>query len=280
MRVAVTISGLSRLFGDDLAGVLDVARAADEAGVHQLVLPDHIAIGRHLDRYPFAEQFPYPPEEPWLEPLTALAAIAGTTDRVRLATGVLVAPTRPAVVLAKSAATLDVLSRGRLDLGLGTGWQREEHEAVGVPFDERSARLDDIVLACRALWTEVPPVTFASATVSFDSIWCEPRPVDPNGVPLWFGGGATKRTAQRVARFGVGWLPVAGTTLDDIERGVELIRAEFDSVGRDPDTLEVRASGDPTELEARGVTVAGFALGRSVQSPVDAIAFVEQIVGG
>ena len=98
--VSVTISGLSRLFGGDLAAVLDAARAADEAGVDQLVLTDHLAIGPRTDRYPFGT-FPYPPEEPWLEPLTTLAAIAGATERVRLGTGVLVAPLRPALLLAE-----------------------------------------------------------------------------------------------------------------------------------------------------------------------------------
>lgn len=165
LKVSITIAGLSRLFGDDLGAVLDVARAADDAGIDQLVLPDHVAIGTRLDRYPFADRFPYPPEEPWLEPLTTLAAIAGATRRVRLGTGVLIAPLRPAVLLAKTAATLDVLSGGRLDLGLGTGWQPEEFDAVGVPFAGRGARLDDTARACKALWTLPPPVSFSSATV-------------------------------------------------------------------------------------------------------------------
>lgn len=280
MRVALTISGLSRLFGADLAAVLDLARAADDAGIDQLVLPDHVAIGPRLDAYPFAERFPYPPEEPWLEPMTALAAIAGATVRVRLATGVLIAPARPAVLLAKSAATLDVLSRGRLDLGVGVGWQREELEAVGVAFDERRARFDDTIAACHALWTEPPPVTFRSPTVSFESLWSEPRPIQAGGVPLWFGVGPTATTARRIAEFGVGWLPVAGTSFDDIARGIELTRAAFEAVGRDPDSLQVRASGDPDELERRGVTIAGYALGRSVESMADAFALVERLGSG
>ena len=79
MRVSVTISGLARLFGGDLAGVVDAARCADAAGIHQVVLPDHLAIGTRTDRYPFAPTFPYPPEEPWLEPVATLAAIAAVT---------------------------------------------------------------------------------------------------------------------------------------------------------------------------------------------------------
>lgn len=109
MKLSVTISGLDRIFGDDLGSVVDVARMADDVGVDQLVLPDHVAIGSRLDRYPYGKAFPYPPAEPWLEPLTSLAAIAGATRRVRLGTGVLIAPLRPALLLAKTVASLDVL---------------------------------------------------------------------------------------------------------------------------------------------------------------------------
>jgi len=172
MQISVTISGLSRLYGTDLAAVLDVARAADAAGIDQLVMPDHLAIGPRTDRYPFGAKFPYPPQEPWLEPLTVLAAFAATTTRVRLATGVLIGPLRPALVVAKSVATIDVLSRGRLDLGLGTGWQREEFTDPGLPFVGRTARMEDAVRAWRAIWETEPPVSFDSETVSFtDSFW-------------------------------------------------------------------------------------------------------------
>lgn len=274
MRVALTISGLDRIFGADLDRVLELARAADAAGVHQLVLPDHVAIGPRLDRYPFAERFPYPPEEPWLEPMTTLAAIAAVTERTRLSTGILIGPARPAVLLAKTAATLDVLSRGRLDLGLGTGWQREELAAVGVPYDDRDRRLGDTARACRALWTDDQPVRFTSATVSFDALWCEPRPVQAGGLPLWFAGPPTEATARRVAELGVGWLPIAGTPVDDIARGIERIRSAFERAGRDPATLEVRASGDRDALARAGVTVHGVALGRAVSTLDDALAYV------
>jgi len=278
MQVSVTVSGFSRFFGNDLAAVLDVARAADEAGIHQLVLPDHLAIGTRTDRYPFGK-FPYPPEEPWLEPLTVLAAFAGVTERVRLGTGVLIAPLRPALVLAKTAATIDVLSRGRLDLGVGTGWQPEEFTDPGGPFLGRTERMLDTLRACKALWTRSPPVSFASATVSFDDLWCEPRPAQAGGVPLWFGGGPTETTARRVAELGVGWLPVGVMSHDDLAHGIELLRAAFREAGRDPGTLGVRAGlaaatdddgkleldrtmASVPELEALGVTTVSLATGR------------------
>lgn len=291
--VSITISGLSRLFGDDLAGVLDVARTADEVGIHQLVLPDHLAIGPRTDRYPFGT-FPYPPSEPWLEPLTTLAAIAGATDRVRLGTGVLIAPLRPALVLAKTAATLDVLSGGRLDLGVGTGWQSEEFTDLGQPFRGRTARLDDTVRACRALWTEPAPVSFTSPTVTFRDLWCEPRPHQPGGVPIWFGGGPTDATAARIAALGDGWLPVGVMALDDLTLGIEKIRAAYRAAGRDPTGLGVRAgvavaTHDDGRLDLTrtlepvprladaGVTLISLALGRFLRDRAAVAPFLAEI---
>ncbi|MGH9015898.1 MAG: TIGR03619 family F420-dependent LLM class oxidoreductase [Acidimicrobiia bacterium] len=294
MQVSITISGLTRLFGDDLAGVLDTARAADEAGIHQLVLPDHVTIGPGLDGYPFADRFPFPPEEPWLEPLTALAAIAGATERVRIGTGVLIAPLRPAVLLAKTAATLDVLSRGRLDLGVGTGWQPEEFDALGVRFVGRGARMDDTVRACRALWTQEPPVSFSSGTVSFTDVWCEPRPLQPGGVPVWFGGGPTGATARRVAELGAGWLPLGVMPDDQLAAGIGLIRAACEAAGRDPAAVGVRAgipvvTGDRGRVDVErtfapvpalaslGVTSVSLALGRFLRDRADVRPFLEEV---
>jgi probable F420-dependent oxidoreductase len=294
LQVSITISGLTRLFGDDLAGVLDTARAADEAGIHQLVLPDHVTIGPRLDRYPFADRFPFPPEEPWLEPLTALAAIAGATERVRIGTGVLIAPLRPAVLLAKTAATLDVLSRGRLDLGVGTGWQPEEFDALGVRFVGRGARMDDTVRACRALWTREPPVSFSSGTVSFTDVWCEPRPLQPGGVPVWFGGGPTGATARRVAELGAGWLPLGVMPDDQLAAGIGLIRAACEAADRDPAAVGVRAgipvvTGDRGRVDVErtfapvpalaslGVTSVSLALGRFLRDRADVRPFLEEV---
>src|SRR5262245_900183 len=101
---------------------VDLARAAEDAGVDRIVVVDHVVMGTHTDAYSWGT-FPTPPESPWFEPMTMLAAIASATRRIRLATGILIAPLRPAALLAKQAATLDVISGGRLDLGVGTGWQ-------------------------------------------------------------------------------------------------------------------------------------------------------------
>jgi probable F420-dependent oxidoreductase len=291
--VSITISGLSRLFGDDLSAVIEVARVADEAGVHQLVLPDHLAIGPRTDGYPFGT-FPYPPSEPWLEPLTTLAAIAGATEQVRLGTGVLIAPLRPALLLAKTAATLDVLSGGRVDLGVGTGWQPEEFTDPGQPFPRRGSRLDDTVRACRVLWNQPPPVSFTSPTVTFSELWCEPRPRQAGGIPVWFGGGPTDATARRIAALGDGWLPVGVMPFDELTAGIEMIRGAYREAGRDAAALGVRAGiavttrddgrldlprtlEDVPRLVEAGVTLISLSLGRFLRDRDDVAPFLSEV---
>jgi probable F420-dependent oxidoreductase len=281
------VAGLSRLFGERLDAVVSAAAALDEAGIDQIAVPDHLAIGPRTDAYPYG-RFPLPVDEPWLEPLTTLAAMAGATRRIRLATGVLIAPLRPALLLAKTVATLDVLSGGRLDLGVGLGWQREEYEGAGVPWAGRAARLEDQLRACRALWAADGPVSFRSATVSFEALRCAPRPVQAGGPPLWFGAAASERNAERIAELGAGWLPME-TEPAAIAAGVAMLRLAFERAGRDPATLGVRANApiardaagrpdfDRTRaalpaLAAAGVTIAAYPLGtvlRFAQSGTD-----------
>ncbi len=289
---SITVSNLSTLFGRDLAGLVEAARIADAVGIDQWVLPDHLAIGPRTDRYPYG-RFPFPPEEPWLEPLTALAAVAGATQRIRLGTGVLIAPLRPALLLAKTSATLDVLSSGRIDLGVGTGWQPEEFAASGVPFAGRGARMDDTLRACQTLWREAP-ASFRSDTVSFDRLWCLPRPVQPGGVPLWFGGDAGPRNAARIAELGVGWIPIGSALAPEVDRGIGALRDAFAAAGRPPSALRVRAAV-PTvyreegriDLDAtldglpalgeRGITLGSFALGLYARRTEQVRPFLERV---
>ena len=293
MGLSVTVSGLDRLFGDDLGAVVDVARQVDELGVAQLVFPDHVAIGPRLDRYPYSSRFPYPPSEPWLEPLTALAAIAGATRRIRLGTGVLIAPLRPALLLAKTVATLDVLSRGRVDLGIGTGWQREEFVEPGMGFVGRTQRMDDAIAACRRLWESEPPVSFESETISFSEIWSEPRPVQTR-IPVWYGGALTPPMIARIAELGDGWLPL-GPTTPEIGEGIGTLRTAFAERGRAPGELGVRVGlplvlGDDgavdvsasvasvPDLAAMGVTTVSVALGRFITTRADIEPFLRDMV--
>ena len=289
--VSLLVSGLSRLLGGDLAAVVELARAADDAGLDQLALPDHLAIGPRTDRYPYG-RWPLPVDEPWLEPLTALAAMAAATRRIRLATGVLVAPLRPALLLAKTAATLDVLSRGRLDLGVGTGWQREEFAAAGVPFRGRAARMDDTLRACRVLWRDAP-ASFNSSSVSFESIRCLPRPVQPGGPPLWIGGILSDANLARLVEYGAGWMPL-GLPDEALGEGIVRARAAFAAAGRDPGSLGVRAPLVPRRardgrvdlgaslaelprLRALGATLVSVPLAAFVGSAGEAPAFLERL---
>lgn len=256
-RLHLTLPSFGAWAGGDWGRVLDLARAAEEAGVDGVVVPDHVAIGPRTDAYP-AGAFPLPVDAPWLEPLTVLTAVAAVTTRLRLGTGVLIAPVRPPVVLAKTVATLDVLSGGRVDLGVGTGWQREELEAAGVPWTERGARLTDGIAACRALWEADGPVTIDLPTVSLTEIRSAPAPVQ-RPLPVLFSGTLHARNVDRIVRLGDGWIPIMGATLADVAAGVRTLRAAYAAAGRDPATLRVRGPADAglgtvPDLLAAGVT--------------------------
>jgi probable F420-dependent oxidoreductase len=236
--LSVGIPNFGGWAGGDWRALLDVARACDDTGVHRLIVNDHVVMGRHTDAYVWG-RFPTEPDGPWLEPLTVLTAMAAVTGRVRLATGVVIAPLRPAAVLAKTVATLDVLSGGRVDLGVGTGWQAEEYDAVGLDFGARAQRLDDTIGACRALWSELP-AAFSSETVSFEDTFCSPQPVQ-HRLPVWFAGALTERNLRRIVDLGDGWIPIMGASTDDIRTGTERLRA---AAGR---PIQVQAPATPAK---------------------------------
>jgi probable F420-dependent oxidoreductase len=227
--------------------LLDAARAAEDAGIDRIALPDHVTMGPNTHEYAWG-RFPTPPEADWLEPITTLTAIAAVTTRVRLATGILIAPLRPAALLAKAVATLDVISGGRVDLGVGTGWQREEYDAQGLDFAARGRLLTDTIGACRALWEQMP-ASFTSASVSFSDVYCAPQPVQ-RPLPVWFSGVLHDRNLRRVVELGDGWIPIMNATLDDIRAGGQRLRAAFAAAGRSTDMLHVR--GTPMLVRADG----------------------------
>jgi probable F420-dependent oxidoreductase len=236
--LSITISAIGHLYGDDLAALTDLARIADATGIDQLVIPDHVVMGPHLENYPYG-RFPLPLEEPWPEPLTVLAAMAGVSSRVRFGTGVLITPLRPAVLLAKTLATLDVLSRGRLEVGVGTGWQREEYQAEGLDFAKRWQLFEDGLRACRVLWRDAP-ASFDSPSLSFRDVWCLPRPLQPGGPPLWFGVALGPRNLARIAELGAGWMPMDSRPAA-LREGIAKLRAAFGAAGRSFDGFGVRA---------------------------------------
>jgi probable F420-dependent oxidoreductase len=224
----------------DPASLLQLARGAEAAGFGAVSLSDHVVMGPHADRYPWGD-FPFPPEAPWNEPLTILAAIAATTSQIHLTTGILIVPLRPAVLLAKWAATIDALSNGRLELGVGTGWQREEFDALGIDYSLRGQILTDSMGACRALWGS-SPASFHSPTVNFDEVWCDPKPRQAGGIPVLFSGTLNDRNKRRIVELGDGWIPIMGERRPGIEAGVNELLRLFESAGRDPATLRVRST--------------------------------------
>jgi probable F420-dependent oxidoreductase len=248
-------------------------------------------MGARTDRYPWGS-FKQAPDCPWPEPLTVLTAVAAVTTTLRLCTGILIAPLRPATLLAKTAATLDVLSQGRLELGVGTGWQQEEFDAQGLDAAARGQLLTDTIGACRALWG-ASPASFSSASVSFADIWCHPRPVSPGGLPVLFSGTLTPRNVRRIVELGDGWIPIMGERPPGVADGVAVLTKALADAGRDPAALRVRAhlpviradSGDPDlaaslagvpELVAAGATDVVTPLGAFVRDEADLPAWFAQ----
>jgi probable F420-dependent oxidoreductase len=226
--------------GSDPASLIDISRRAEATGFSAVSISDHVVMGAHADRYPWGE-FPFPPEAPWYEPLSVLTAIAGATTRIGLTTGILIVPLRPAALLAKWAATIDVISGGRLELGVGTGWQEEEFDALGLQHHLRGQMLTDYVGACRALWGG-DPASWSSPTVTFTDIWCDPKPQQAGGIPVLFSGTLTQRNLRRIVELGNGWIPIMGERRDGIAAGVDMLRRRLEEAGRDPGELRVRSA--------------------------------------
>jgi probable F420-dependent oxidoreductase len=220
-------------------------RVAEASGVDRVVVSDHVVYGEHLEAYgdpslggTAGGRQPTGPDGHWLEPFTVLTWAAALTERVRLGTNIMIAALRRPVVLAKELATLDVLSGGRVDLGVGVGWQREEYEAAGLEFERRGALLEHTLAVCRTLWTE-PVASFADEFLRFDRIHQMPKPIQAGGVPIWIGGTINARVVRRLAAYGSGWIPWgpdAAELVSSIPRVKELLA---DAGGADPDALQV-----------------------------------------
>jgi probable F420-dependent oxidoreductase len=242
--------GLASFSAEDPAGwdhLAEQARLLEEAGFDRLVVSDHVVFGESLEEYGRPEiggqaggRQPTGPDGHWLEPLTTLAYLAGITSSIRLATGILLAALRRPVVLAKSAATLDALSRGRLDLGVGVGWQRAEYDAAGLDFPSRGRLLDHTLEVCQTLWRE-QRAAYDSPELRFEAIHAMPKPRQPGGVPLWISGTVNPRVVNRLARFGTGWIPW-GPAAADVAASIRQMKDALADAGRDPGNLQVVGS--------------------------------------
>jgi probable F420-dependent oxidoreductase len=241
--VTPTLSTTLRTFAAQDPGswssVIDFARAADAAGVDRLTLSDHVAFGEDLEAYGDPAKGgirggtqPTGPDGVWLDPLTTIAHLTAVTSRVRFATNILIAALRRPVVLAKVAATIDVLSGGRLDLGVGVGWQREEYEAAGLAYERRGRLLNHTLEVCQTLWRDTA-ASYDSPELQFSAIHQMPKPVQPGGVPVWVSGTVNPRSMERLARYGSGWIPW-GDDAADVTAGIARMRQAVADLGRDP----------------------------------------------
>lgn len=226
----------------DGAAAAAMARAAEEAGFESLWTVEHVVVpSGYESQYPYDESGKMPGGEDFdiPDPLVWLSWVASATSTIRLATGILILPQRNPVVLAKELATLDHLSGGRMELGIGVGWLEEEFDAIGVPFRERGRRTDDNIAAMRALWSQ-DKASHHSEFTNFDDCISRPRPVN-GAIPVHVGG-HTDIAARRAGRLGDGFFPGKGTP-QDLARSFDLVRDTAREHGRDPDAIELTAGG-------------------------------------
>ena len=247
----------------DPDGLRAIAAEAEALGFAHLGLSDHVALPAAAE-----STYPYTASGRWfaqdtgecLEQLTTLGFAAAATERIRLLTSVMVLPHRPPVLAAKMLATLDVLSKGRLTVGVGVGWMAEEIALLGgPPFAARGRASDEYIAAFRALWTGDPPAV-EGAHVRFRDVRFAPRPVQKPHPPIWVGGEAPA-ARRRAGRLGDGWYPVANNPaapFDTPERyaaGLAEARAAAEAAGRDPGALDA------------GLYAIGYALGAAERGP-------------
>lgn len=224
--------------------------AAERAGFESLITVEHVVLPTvYASTYPYAPtgRLPGGADAKLPDPLIWMSFAGGMTERLRFITGVLILPQRNPVILAKEVATLDHLTGGRLSLGIGVGWLKEEFEALGVPFEGRGRRTDEYVAAMRTLWAE-DDASFDGEFVSFSGANCNPKPV-AKSVPILIGG-HSKAAARRAGRIGDGFFPATGAQVD-VAPLIELARETAAACGRDPTALEI-TTGCPDVLPGSG----------------------------
>src|SRR5438105_463806 len=200
-----------------------IATAAERLGFATLWAPEHVVlVEQYASKYPYSSgEFPAPTNVPIADPFTTLAYVAACTSTIRLGTGICLVPEHNPLVLAKTVATLDRLSGGRLILGAGVGWLAEEFAALGIPFERRGARTREYIEVMRQLWTEKTS-SHAGEFVSFTGVLSYPKPVAAKGIPVWFGG-ESNAALRRVAEYGDGWI---GFKVPPTEAGAKIRRIE------------------------------------------------------
>jgi probable F420-dependent oxidoreductase len=212
-------------------GWADVAEAADRAGFESVWVPEHLVIPLAASGSPHhgAEHPPIPPTVPVFDAFGVLCHLAARTTRIRLGINVYNIGLRHPFITARAAATVDVLSGGRLELGIGASWLRAEWEAMGLDFDQRGPRVDEAIEVCRRLWTE-PEIEHHGRFFDFAPVAFEPKPVQAGGPPLQIGGDGAA-AFRRVATVGAGWMPM-NHTVDQIPASLARIQEQAERAGR------------------------------------------------
>ena len=241
MKIAVSF------FPTDYAMPIDdLAREAEARDIESLWVCEHTHI-------PASRKSPWPggpdlPRDYWstLDPFVALSAAAAVTERLRLGTAICLLTERDPIVTANQVASLDVLSKGRVEFGIGAGWNAEEMENHGTVFAERFKVMTDRAKAMKAIWTSAE-ATYHGTHTDFDRIWCDPRPVQQPHPPLLLGG-ETRHTMRRVVEWGNGWLPRARFGYD-VAQGMADLREAAEAAGRDPADFPVSVFGTPRGMD-------------------------------
>lgn len=225
-------------------GVLALAREGERLGLHSAMIADHVVFPVTSESaYPYTLDRRHPSGGDALETFSILGVVAGATERLRLVTSVLVLPYRNPVLTAKMVASLDVLSGGRVTLGVGVGWLKEEFEALGSPdFERRGAVADEWLAIFKRLWTR-SPTTFNGKFYSFADLRAEPFPLQKPHPPIWVGG-HSRAALRRTARHGDGWHPVGAIAAsplppDEMRTHLDTLRKMTEEEGRDFTALTV-----------------------------------------
>jgi probable F420-dependent oxidoreductase len=232
------------------------AQQAEALGFYCITVADHVVVPKNISiPYPYTVDGKYPGTGYHLETLTTMGFLAGATKRIRFITSVMIAPYRNPVITAKMLASLDVLSGGRVIIGLGVGWMKEEFENLGAPaFPDRGKVTDEYIQAFRELWTKDAP-SFKGKYCSFSDIIFQPKPVQKPAIPIWIGG-HSKQAIRRAARLGDGWHPIGGVPTiplepDDMKRDLALLAEYAQAAGRDPKKIRVALKGSLFDKEKK-----------------------------
>jgi probable F420-dependent oxidoreductase len=230
------------------------ARQAESLGFYCLTVADHVIVPKDISvPYPYTVDGKYPGTGYHLETLTTMAFLAGTTRRIRFVTSVMIAPYRNPIITAKMLSSLDVLSNGRVIVGLGVGWMKEEFENLQAPpYEARGKVTDEYIQAFRELWSSDNP-SFNGRYCQFSNIIFLPKPVQKPAIPIWIGG-HSKQALRRAGQLGDGWHPIGGVPTiplepQDVAKDVSVLREYAEKAGRDPKKISVALKGSLFDRE-------------------------------